>query len=82
MIFLTSTKRPRAHCSPVTHGVLAGHRLFEWDMGWVEGRIGILVSLWQSSWVFVNFGKSEKWPLHKLVYKGRGGAFKDQDNQS
>ena len=48
MIFLTGTKRPRAHCSPVTHSVLAGYRLFEWDYGMGRGtnrHAGLIVAV-------------------------------------
>ena len=70
VIFLTGTKRPRAHCFPVTHMVLAGCRLFRvGPTGWDEGHIDMQVSLLQSNWTFAKPGKSVMWPLHKLAYK-------------
>ena len=50
-------------------------------LGWVEGQIGLQVSWWQSSWAFVNSGKSVKRPLHKLVCKGEEGH-KDQNGEA
>ena len=47
VIFLTGTKRPRAHCSPVTHSVLAGYRPFEWGYGMGRGtnrHAGLIVA--------------------------------------
>ena len=48
VIFLTGTKRPRTHCSPVTHSVLAGYRLFEWGYGMGRGtnrHAGLIVAV-------------------------------------
>ena len=51
MILLTGAERPRAHCSPVTHSVLAGNRLFEWGSGMGRGtnrHAGLIVAeTWQ-----------------------------------
>ena len=48
VIFLTGTKRPRTHWSPVTHSVLAGYRLFEWGYGMGRGtnrHAGLIVAV-------------------------------------
>ena len=50
VIFLTGTERPRARCSPVTHSVLAGYRLFEWGYGMGRGtnrHAGLICETWQ-----------------------------------
>ena len=71
VIFLTGTKRPRTHCSPVTHSVLAGYRLFEWGHGMGRGtnRHAGLIDL------------CEIWQIREVAspdtsVQGRGGAIR------
>ena len=74
VIFLTGTKRPRAHCSPVTHSVLAGYRLFEWGYGMGRGTnryAGLIVA--------VKLDMCETWQIREVAspqvgVQGRGGA--------
>ena len=74
VIFLTGTKRPRAQCSPVTHSVLAGYRLFEWDYGMGRGtnrHAGLIVT--------VKLDICETWQIREVAspqagVQGRGGA--------
>ena len=62
VIFLTGTKRPRTQCSPLTHSVLAGYRLFEWGQrDGTGGRIDTRGSLLPSRLTFAKSGKSAKW---------------------
>ena len=76
MIFLTGTKRPRAHCSPVTHSVLAGYRLFEWSYGMGRGtnrHAGLIVA--------VKLDICEAWQIREVAspqagVQGRGGAIR------
>ena len=76
VIFLTGTKRPRAHCSPVTHSVLAGYRLFEWGYGmgrWTNRHAGLIVA--------VKIDLCEIWQIREVAspdasVQGRGGAIR------
>ena len=76
VIFLTGTKRPRTHCSPVTHSVLAGYRLFEWGCGMGRGtnrHAGLLVP--------VKLDLCEIWQIREVAspdasVQGRGGAIR------
>ena len=76
VIFLTATKRPRAHCSPVTHSVLAGYRLFEWSYGMGRGtnRHADLI-------VAVKLDSCETWQILEVAspqagVQDRGGAMR------
>ena len=79
VIFLTGTKRPRTHCSPVTHNVLAGYRLFEWGYGMGRGtnrHAGLIVA--------VKIDLCEIWQIREVAspdasVQGRGGA--DQNGE-
>ena len=76
VIFLTGTKRPRAHCSPVTHSVLAGYRLFEWDYGMGRGthrHAGLIVAF--------KLDICETWQIREVAspqfgVQGMGGAMR------
>ena len=62
VIFLTGTKRPRAHSSPVTDSVLAGYRLFEWGCGMGRGtnrHAGLIVA--------VKLDTSETWQIREVA---------------
>ena len=66
VIFLTGTKRPRTHCSPVTHSVLAGYRLRLGAMGWDGGRIDTRGK--------IDF--CETWQIREVASPDRGGAIR------
>ena len=70
----TGTKRPRTHCSPVTHSVLAGYRLFEWGYGMGTNRHAGLI-------VAVKLDLCEIWQIREVAspdasVQGRGGAIR------
>ena len=76
VMFLTGTKRPRVHCSPVTHSVLAGYRLFESGYGMGRGtnrHAGLIVA--------VKLDSCETWQIREVAspqagVQGRGGAIR------
>ena len=82
VIFLTGTKRPRTHCSPVTHSVLAGYRLFEWGYGMGRGtnrHAGLIVA--------VKIDLCEIWQIREVAspdasVQGRGRSDQDQNGET
>ena len=71
VIFLTGTKRPHVHCSPVTHSVLAGYR---YGMGRGTNRHAGLI-------VAVKLDTYETWQIREVAspqagVQGRRGAIR------